>query len=99
MERNARVHSQVPEEGIHQSIPSEATPSAITAADGGFGGQIGFELTDFVCISNDFSAVKTFSQQGSIALGGNVSIAARLPNLLKDNSAQVLLTALTSELD
>jgi len=43
---------------------------------GGFGGQIGFELTDFVFILNDASAVRTFSQAGSVTLGGNVSIAA-----------------------
>ena len=43
---------------------------------GGFGGQIGFELTDFVFILNDAAAVRSFSQQGSITLGGNVSIAA-----------------------
>ena len=42
----------------------------------GFGGQIGFELTDFVFILNDASAVRTFSQKGSLTLGGNVSIAA-----------------------
>lgn len=42
----------------------------------GFGGQIGAELTDFVFILNDAAAVKTFSQAGSITLGGNVSIAA-----------------------
>ncbi|KAI1827337.1 hypothetical protein F4861DRAFT_404597 [Xylaria intraflava] len=55
---------------------SWSAPSAIMTAGGGFGGQIGFELTDFVFILNDASAVKTFSQQGSITLGGNVSIAA-----------------------
>ena len=43
---------------------------------GGFGGQIGFELTDFVFILNDSRAVQTFAQVGSITLGGNVSIAA-----------------------
>ncbi|KAI1301093.1 hypothetical protein F5Y03DRAFT_219885 [Xylaria venustula] len=53
-----------------------SAPSAIVTAGGGFGGQIGFELTDFVFVLNDSSAVKTFSQQGSITLGGNVSIAA-----------------------
>lgn len=53
-----------------------SAPSAIMTAGGGFGGQIGFELTDFVFILNDASAVKTFSQQGSITLGGNVSVAA-----------------------
>ena len=42
----------------------------------GFGGQIGFELTDFVFILNDAAAVRTFSQKGSLTLGGNVSIAA-----------------------
>ncbi|KAI1813843.1 hypothetical protein GGS20DRAFT_551166 [Poronia punctata] len=55
---------------------SWSAPTAIMTAGGGFGGQIGFELTDFVFILNDARAVKTFSQQGSITLGGNVSIAA-----------------------
>ncbi|KAI0198411.1 hypothetical protein F4808DRAFT_262011 [Astrocystis sublimbata] len=53
-----------------------SAPTAIITGGGGFGGQIGFELTDFVFVLNDASAVKTFSQQGSITLGGNVSIAA-----------------------
>ncbi len=53
-----------------------SAPSAIVTAGGGVGGQIGFELTDFVFILNDAHAVKTFSQQGSITLGGNVSLAA-----------------------
>lgn len=53
-----------------------SAPSALATGGGGFGGQIGFELTDFVFILNDAAAVKTFSQQGSITLGGNVSIAA-----------------------
>lgn len=55
---------------------SWSAPSAIMTAGGGFGGQIGFELTDFIFILNDSHAVKTFAQQGSITLGGNVSIAA-----------------------
>lgn len=33
-------------------------------------------MTDFVFILNDASAVRTFSQAGSVTLGGNVSIAA-----------------------
>lgn len=53
-----------------------SAPSAIGTAGAGLGGQIGFELTDFVFILNDYAAVKTFAQQGSISLGGNVSIAA-----------------------
>lgn len=55
---------------------SWSAPSAIGTAGAGFGGQIGAELTDFVFILNDAAAVKTFSQAGSITLGGNVSIAA-----------------------
>lgn len=55
---------------------SWSAPSAIATAGAGFGGQIGFELTDFVFILNDAAAVKTFSQAGSLTLGGNVSIAA-----------------------
>ncbi|PKS11512.1 hypothetical protein jhhlp_003277 [Lomentospora prolificans] len=53
-----------------------SAPSAIATAGAGFGGQIGLELTDFVFILNDASAVKTFAQAGSLTLGGNVSIAA-----------------------
>jgi hypothetical protein len=53
-----------------------SAPSAIGTGGAGFGGQIGFELTDFVFILNDAAAVRTFSQQGSLTLGANVSIAA-----------------------
>lgn len=55
---------------------SWSAPSAIGTVGGGFGGQIGFELTDFVFILNDAAAVRTFAQAGSITLGGNVSLAA-----------------------
>ncbi|KAF1911927.1 DUF500 and domain-containing protein [Ampelomyces quisqualis] len=55
---------------------SWSAPTAIGTIGGGFGGQIGFELTDFVFILNDASAVRTFAQAGSLTLGGNVSIAA-----------------------
>lgn len=53
-----------------------SAPSAIATAGAGVGGQIGFELTDFVFILNDASAVRTFSQVGTLTLGGNVSLAA-----------------------
>lgn len=53
-----------------------SAPSAVGTGGAGFGGQIGFELTDFVFILNDAAAVRTFSQAGSLTLGGNVSIAA-----------------------
>ncbi|KOS22722.1 SH3 domain-containing protein [Escovopsis weberi] len=55
---------------------SWSAPSAIATLGDGFGGQIGFELTDFVFILNDAAAVKTFAQAGSVTLGGNVSLAA-----------------------
>lgn len=55
---------------------SWSAPTAIGTAGAGFGGQLGAELTDFVMILNDASAVKTFAQAGSLTLGGNVSIAA-----------------------
>jgi lipid-binding SYLF domain-containing protein len=55
---------------------SWSAPSAIGTVGAGLGGQIGFELTDFVFILNDASAVKTFAQAGSLTLGGNVSLAA-----------------------
>ena len=55
---------------------SWSAPSALATAGGGFGGQIGFELTDFVFILNDYNAVRSFSQAASVTLGGNVSIAA-----------------------
>lgn len=55
---------------------SRSAPSGVGTVGGGFGGQIGFELTDFVFILNDAAAVRTFAQVGSITLGGNVSIAA-----------------------
>ncbi|KAI7618965.1 DUF500-domain-containing protein, partial [Hortaea werneckii] len=53
---------------------SWSAPSAIGTLGGGFGGQIGFELTDFVFILNDSMAVKTFAQVGSITLGGAASL-------------------------
>lgn len=53
-----------------------SAPSAVGTLGAGFGGQIGFELTDFVFILNDYGSVRTFSQAGSLTLGGNVSVAA-----------------------
>jgi SH3 domain-containing YSC84-like protein 1 len=55
---------------------SWSAPSAIGVGGAGFGGQIGFELTDFVFVLNDTAAVRAFSQLGSLTLGGNVSLAA-----------------------
>ncbi|KAH3686960.1 hypothetical protein WICPIJ_002058 [Wickerhamomyces pijperi] len=55
---------------------SWSPPSAIVTAGAGAGGQIGFELTDFVFILNTKEAVNSFAQAGSITLGGNVSLAA-----------------------
>ena len=55
---------------------SWSAPSAIGLGGAGLGGQIGFELTDFVFVLNDAAAVRAFSQQGSLTLGSNVSLAA-----------------------
>ena len=55
---------------------SWSAPSAIMTGGGSFGGQIGFEVTDFVFILNDRAAVVSFSQKGSLTFGANVSIAA-----------------------
>lgn len=55
---------------------SWSAPSAIALAGAGAGGMIGFELTEFVFILNTFDALKSFSQMGSITLGGNISVAA-----------------------
>jgi lipid-binding SYLF domain-containing protein len=52
-----------------------SAPSAIFTAGAGVGGQIGAEITDFVFILNTQAAVDTFSQAGSITLGGNMSVA------------------------
>ncbi|PLN76994.1 hypothetical protein BDW42DRAFT_177644 [Aspergillus taichungensis] len=54
---------------------SWSAPSAIATAGVGFGGLVGFELTDLVFILNDARAVRTFSQMGSLTIGGNVSVA------------------------
>ncbi|PKY02023.1 hypothetical protein P168DRAFT_320583 [Aspergillus campestris IBT 28561] len=54
---------------------SWSAPSAIATAGVGFGGLFGVELTDLVFILNDARAVRTFSQMGSLTIGGNVSVA------------------------
>ena len=41
----------------------------------GAGGQFGAELTDFVFVLTTDAAVKTFTQSGSLTLGGNISMA------------------------
>ncbi|RDW65712.1 uncharacterized protein DSM5745_09451 [Aspergillus mulundensis] len=50
-------------------------PSAISTFGLGFGGQAGFELTDFVFILNDAESIQTFSKLGSLTVSGNFSIA------------------------
>ncbi|PYH88360.1 DUF500-domain-containing protein [Aspergillus ellipticus CBS 707.79] len=54
---------------------SWSAPSAIVMVGGGFGGQIGVEVTDFVFILQNDLAVRTFAQLGSLTLGINVSLA------------------------
>lgn len=52
-----------------------SAPSAIALAGLGGGGQVGFELADFVFILRDEGAVRAFSQSGTFTLGGNISLA------------------------
>ncbi|KAF9426735.1 hypothetical protein BGZ76_002632 [Entomortierella beljakovae] len=55
---------------------SWSAPSAIGTGGMGFGGQIGAEITDFVVVLNNKTAVKSFSAGGNVTLGGNLSVAA-----------------------
>jgi lipid-binding SYLF domain-containing protein len=51
-------------------------PSAIGTGGAGFGFQIGAEVTEFVMILNTDEAVKAFSRDVNITLGGDISVAA-----------------------
>jgi len=51
-------------------------PSAIGTGGAGFGLQIGAEVTEFVMILNTDEAVKAFSRDVNITLGGDISVAA-----------------------
>ncbi|OGM49551.1 hypothetical protein ABOM_001662 [Aspergillus bombycis] len=53
---------------------SWSAPSAISLAGVGFGGQWGFELTDFVFILDD-AGLRSFLRMGSLTLGANISLA------------------------
>lgn len=53
-----------------------SAPSAIAMAGAGAGGMVGVELTDFVFILNSPEAVKSFSEFGTVTLGGNISVSA-----------------------
>ena len=54
---------------------SWSSPSALAMGGLGFGGLIGFELTDFVFVLTSTEAVKHLARAGSLTLGGNVSCA------------------------
>ncbi|KAJ9300740.1 hypothetical protein DTO271G3_1904 [Paecilomyces variotii] len=54
---------------------SWSAPSAVTMFGGGFGGQIGFELTDFVFILTTSGAVRDFAQVANFALSTHLSVA------------------------
>ena len=51
-------------------------PSAIGTGGAGFGFQIGAEVTEFVMVLNTDAAVKAFSQDANVTLGGGISVAA-----------------------
>ncbi|GAD99266.1 hypothetical protein AOR_1_182074 [Paecilomyces variotii No. 5] len=54
---------------------SWSAPSAVTMFGGGFGGQVGFELTDFVFVLTSSAAVRDFAQAANFALSAHISIA------------------------
>ncbi|PPQ63702.1 hypothetical protein CVT24_004282 [Panaeolus cyanescens] len=52
-----------------------SAPSAIGTAGLGVGGQLGAEMTDFLIVLNNRSAIRSFMASGSLTLGGNMSLA------------------------
>lgn len=53
-----------------------SAPSYIGTGGGGFGFQIGAQITDFVLVLNTDPAVEAFSKGGNVTLGGNMSASA-----------------------
>lgn len=53
-----------------------SAPTSIGIGGGGFGFQIGAQITDFVLVLNTDSAVEAFSKGGNVSLGGDLSISA-----------------------
>ena len=51
-------------------------PSAIATGGGGFGFQVGGQVTEFVIILNSQAAVNAFASGGNVQFGGALSIAA-----------------------
>jgi lipid-binding SYLF domain-containing protein len=51
-------------------------PSAIATGGGGFGFQVGGQVTEFVIILNTRAAVKAFARGGNVEFGGALSVAA-----------------------
>jgi len=51
-------------------------PSFIGTGGAGWGPQIGAEVTDFVIVLNNESAVRAFSRGGNVTLGADASVAA-----------------------
>jgi lipid-binding SYLF domain-containing protein len=51
-------------------------PSFIGTGGAGWGPQIGAELTDFVIVLNNESAVRAFAKGGNVTLGADASVAA-----------------------
>jgi len=51
-------------------------PSFIGTGGAGWGPQIGAQVTDFVIVLNNESAVRAFSKGGNVTLGADASVAA-----------------------
>lgn len=69
------VMAKLPGAGANDP-PRWSAPSSIGTAGMGWGLQIGATKTDSMIILNDSHALKAFSGQGQVKLGGNVSVAA-----------------------
>src|SRR5205823_5711607 len=51
-------------------------PSFVGTGGAGFGFQIGGELTEFIFVLNNEAAVRAFSKDGNVTIGGDLSAAA-----------------------
>jgi SH3 domain-containing YSC84-like protein 1 len=51
-------------------------PSAIATGGGGFGFQVGGQVTEFIIILNTEAAVRAFARGGNVEFGGALSVAA-----------------------
>ena len=61
---------------VARTGPGWSGPSFIGTGGAGWGPQIGAQVTDFVIVLNNESAVRAFSKGGNVTLGADASVAA-----------------------